>query len=126
MITIERTIRINRERRGRKAIEPGERPVVPPRLPRVATLMALALRLDELVRTGEASDYAELARRETVTRARVTQVMNLLQLSPAIQEALLFLPAVDGRAPIILRDLQPIAAEADWKKQWRMWKHLLP
>ena len=40
-------------------------------------------------------DFAELARVGHVTRARVTQIMNLLNLSPDIQEALLFLPLVE-------------------------------
>ncbi len=50
----------------------------------------------ELIREGVVTDYAELARLGHVTRARVTQIMNLLHLAPDIQETLLFLPA--GRA----------------------------
>jgi hypothetical protein len=61
-----------------------------------------------------------LARLGNVTRARITQIMNLLSLAPDIQEALLFLPSVEqGRAPVILADLQPIAALADWTRQRR-------
>jgi hypothetical protein len=41
-----------------------------------------------------------------VTRARVCQIMNLLQLAPDIQEAILFLPRVEGgRDPIKERRL---------------------
>ena len=51
--------------------------------------------------------------------------MNLLFLAPDIQEQLLFLPAVTaGRAPILLRDLQPIAREPDWTVQRRLWREL--
>jgi hypothetical protein len=64
-----------------------------------------------------------LARLGNVTRARITQIMNLLLLAPDIQEALLFLlPVEQGRAPVILADLQPIAALADWARQRRRWR----
>jgi len=78
-------------------------PLPPGRVPRVARLMALALRLDELVRTGQICSYRELALLGQVTRARVSQIVNLLYLAPDIQEALLFLPPTPrGRDPIIL------------------------
>ena len=39
-----------------------------------------------------------MARLRQVTRARITQIMNLLNLSPEIQEEILFLPPIlDGR-----------------------------
>jgi hypothetical protein len=99
----------------------------PGRVPRVARLMALALRLEELVRTGQVASYTALASLGHVTRARICQIMNLLQLAPDIQEALLLLPpTVRGRDPIILADLQPIAAAVDWRKQRRLWRRLVP
>jgi hypothetical protein len=97
------------------------------RVPRVARLMALALRLDELVRTGQVSSYSALASLGHVTRARICQILNLLHLAPDIQEALLFLPlTVRGRDPLILADLMPIAAAFDWRKQRRLWRKLQP
>jgi len=76
-----------------------------------------------LIRNGLVADQAELARLGYVTRARVTQIMNLLNLAPDIQEAVLFLPRTEnGRDPISERDLRPIAAKADWRKQRRMWR----
>jgi hypothetical protein len=87
--------------------------------------MALALRLDDLVRAGEIASYAELARLGHVTRARVCQILNLVCLAPDLQEALLFLPRTErGRDPIILADLQPIAATPDWRRQRRLWARL--
>jgi hypothetical protein len=84
--------------------------------------MALALRLDDLLRAGAIGSYAELARLGHVTRARVCQIMNLICLAPDIQEALLFLPRTQrGRDPVILADLQPIAALLDWRRQRRRW-----
>lgn len=112
------------ERRGRggcKDMASGPVAEMPKgRVPRVARLMALALRFEELVREGVVTDYADLARLGRVTRARVSQIMNLTLLAPDIQEALLFLPLVEqGRDTIILRSLQPIAMVLDWRKQQR-------
>jgi hypothetical protein len=127
-MTIECEVHFHRPRKSRKELRVGPEPApgVPPgRVPRVARFMALALRLERLVRSGAVKDYAELARLGHVTRARVSQVMNLLQLAPDIQEQLLFLPRTErGRDPIILRQLQPIASTPDWKKQRRMWSHV--
>ena len=97
------------------------------RVPRVARLMALALRLDELVRTGQVASYSALASLGQVTRARISQIVSLLHLAPDIQEAILFLPpTLRGRDAIILADLMPIAACMDWRKQRRLWRRLLP
>jgi hypothetical protein len=88
--------------------------------------MALALRLEELVRAGVVADYAALARLGHVSRARISQIMNLLALAPDIQEWLLFLPLVQrGRDPIHLRQLQPVAARLDWHAQRRLWQALV-
>jgi hypothetical protein len=125
--TIERPVHFLPAARGRgKQVIESTAPVEPPmpagRVPRVAKLMALALRFDDLVRTGEIASYAELARLGHVTRARICQIMNLVYLAPDLQEALLFLPRTErGRDPIILADLQPIAATPDWRRQRRRW-----
>src|SRR5262249_28929278 len=128
-LTIERAVHFGRQARGRKELEAGPPPQPPVqepgRVPRVAKLMALALRLDGLLRAGAIKDHGELARLGHVTRARVSQVMNLLNLGPDIIEALLFLPRTErGRAPVILAQLQPIASTYNWKKQRRLWGEL--
>jgi len=85
--------------------------------------MALAIRFDGLVRDGVVADYAELARLGRVSRARITQIMNLLLLAPDIQQDLLFLPRIErGKDVLSLRQLQPIALQPDWRKQRKMWK----
>jgi hypothetical protein len=129
-LTIEREVHFDRGGNGaRKVLADGpltQIPAEPGRVPLVSRLMALALRFDGLVRSGAVRDYAELARLGHVTRARVSQIMNLLNLAPDIQEALLFLPRTTrGRDPVILRDLQPFATVCDWLKQRRMWKELI-
>lgn len=67
-------------------------------------------------------DYAELARLGRVTRARMSQIMSLLNLATDIQEAILFLPkTVKGRDPISFRDVIRLAAEVDWERQREGW-----
>src|ERR1700688_1634542 len=113
-MTIERTIHFGRQAHGRRRLQAGPPPesVVrePGRVPRVARLMALALRLDERLRRGDIASYGEVAELGHVSRARVSQIMNLLNLAPDIQEAVLAVPRTYlWRDPIMLRDLQPIA-----------------
>ena len=118
-------------RRTRKKLKVGDAPpdpralVEPGRVPRVSRLMALAIRLDRLLRDGVARDYADLARLGGVTRARLTQIMNLLLLAPDIQEDLLFLPrTTHGRDPVAEPQVRPVAANPDWRKQRRLWTEL--
>jgi hypothetical protein len=103
-----------------------ERPKIPEgRLPRIARLMALAIRFDGLLRAGLVADQAHLARLGHVTRARITQIMNLLHLAPDIQEQILFLPPIpNGREPIHLAQVQAITREWDWHRQRQMWQAL--
>jgi hypothetical protein len=126
-LTIESTIHFTRRAHTRKQIVVGPSPSPLPvgRIPRIAKLMALAIRFEGLVRSGHVADYAELARLGHVTRARITQIMNLLLLAPDIQEQLLFLPRIErGTDPFFLRDLLPIAGEPDWQKQRKVWREL--
>jgi hypothetical protein len=121
MITIQRKVKLGRSSRKPKkgAAAPVGRP------PRVARLMALAIRFDQMIRDGVVADQAELARLGRVSRARVTQIMNLLSLAPDIQESLLFLDATTrGRDRISERELRPITGVADWCKQHRAWNRL--
>lgn len=75
--------------RGPQKVEP-KLPLAPPsRLPRITRLMALTIKFQEMVDRGEVRDYADLARLGYVTRARLTQIMNLVLLAPEIQERLL-------------------------------------
>ncbi len=64
----------------------------------------------------------QLPRLVHVSRARITQIMNLNFLAPDIQEEILVLPRVErGRDPIREHAVRPIAATANWAKHQRMW-----
>jgi hypothetical protein len=127
-LTIESTIYFEPQRKGRKAIKHGApvaKPQVLGRVPRIAKLMALAIHFEGLVRSGAVCDYAELARLGHVTRARITQILNLTLLAPDIQEELVFLPRIErGRDKLCIRMLQPIAAKLDWAAQRELWQNL--
>jgi len=131
MLTVECKVHFEIGRKTRKKLTVGDAPpdpqtlVKPGRVPRVARLMALAIRLERLLAEGVTRDYADLARLGAVTRARLTQIMNLTLLAPDIQEALLFLPRTTrGRDPLTEPQLRAIAALPDWRKQLRLWRNL--
>ena len=127
LITIERAIHFERRDHGARKIlksgPGGERALG--RVPRVARLMALAIRLDGLLHAGTIRRRSEIARLGHVTTARVCQILNLVCLAPDIQEAVLFLPLTEsGRHAIPFDTLQSIALIPEWSKQRRMWKQL--
>ncbi len=94
-------------------------------IPRVARLLALAIRYDQLLQAGHIGDYQELSQLGNVSRARITQIMNLRLLAPDVQEAILFLrKRGTHHDPISERDLRPIVAEVRWSRQRAMWAQL--
>jgi hypothetical protein len=123
-LTIEATFFSGRGARGRKLLH-GNAPATASasaRIPRIARLMALAIRLDRLVGSGEVANQAELAQLGHVSRARISHIMNLLLLAPDIQETLLFLTEEDvGPEGLHLRQLQSIAVVPSWRRQRRLW-----
>jgi hypothetical protein len=126
-LTVECKVHFSQARHGRIRMAEGEAPAPAPvplgRVPRIARMMALAIRFEGLIKQGEVRDYADLARLGHITRARATQIMNLLNLAPDIQEALLFLsPTEGGRDQIKEWQVRPIAAEPCWATQRRMWR----
>ena len=95
------------------------------RVPRIATLLALAHRIDSMIAAGELRDFADAARILGVTRARVTQLMNLVLLAPAIQAEILDLPrTVNGRDIVTERQLRRVVSEPAWDQQLALWRQL--
>jgi hypothetical protein len=105
--------------------KPSQRPS-PLRAPRVACLLALGHRFEQLVDSGEMRDYADIARLGRVSRARVSQILKLLALAPSIQEYILFLPPrIPGQPRITERDLRHVVREARWDRQREMFARLV-
>jgi hypothetical protein len=126
---LECTVRLQRDAKGAQRLisaPPRGGLVLPGRIPRLARLLALAHKFEDLVRQGIVADYATLARLGQVSRARVTQIMNLLHVAPDLQEQILFWPpTLKGRDPLLLRQVLPIAQALDWRRQRALWRKLL-
>ena len=82
----------------RNTVKAGEEPVSRPaaQLPAeekphpLARRMALAIECKRLIEGGVVADAAAMARIAGISRARMTQILNLNLLAPDIQETLLF------------------------------------
>ena len=122
-----------RKRRGRRFVfteeapAPPEPPPEPVRRPaRVAQMLAFAHGLNAAIERGGFRDQADAARHFQLTRARITQLMNLTHLAPDIQEQVLFLEAEDGREPMSERDLRTILRRPPWGEQRQVWSAIRP
>jgi hypothetical protein len=97
----------------------------PVRLPRITKMMALAIRLNHLIKSGQVTDQAELARVGHVSRARLTQIMDLNLMAPDIQEEILNLSTYQfGSGELRERELRSIAFTLCWRKQRQMWQSI--
>ncbi len=90
------------------------------RLPRVTQVLALALSFQDLIATGSARNYADLANRAGVTAERLSQVMKLIWLAPAIQQEILYLPGCGGRYPLTECAVRSVAAKWSWPEQLKL------
>jgi hypothetical protein len=95
------------------------------RLPRVTQVLALAIHLEDMIRRGEAKDYADLARLSCLCRERISQIVRLSYLAPDIQIELLYLPPTpSGRYPISETAVRKIANLLSWADQRKAWTAL--
>ncbi len=104
---------------------PPEPPAPPPALPPVLRALAMAHRIQDEIHAGTCRDLAEAARKLGVSRARVTQLSNLLLLSPTIQTAILTASPGDLQ-DLTERRLRHIVAVPDWDGQAALWARLRP
>jgi hypothetical protein len=126
---IECSIPKKRSSKGGFTLEapPSGSPKASGRVPRIARLLALAHKFDRLLDDGVIADYATLARLGHVSRARITQILNLLNLAPDIQEEILFMPlTLEGHDPVPMRRLGAVAQTLDWRYQRALWRRLYP
>ncbi|MCA9282254.1 MAG: hypothetical protein H6812_10425 [Phycisphaeraceae bacterium] len=109
---------------GTGRVNPGA-PVTDGRVPRLTRLMALAIRIESLLEDGAVASLAEVSALGKITRARMTQIMNLRLLAPDIQEEILYLPPIEsGKDALTEKRVRPIAVTPDWRAQRRMWREL--
>ena len=117
---VEITIPVRHSRRARTLEErlgpamPPEPPQAGPRIPRITRLMALAIKLQDMIDRGEIRDYVDIARLGYITRARASQIMNLTLLAPDIQEALL---NMTEESEVTEHDVRTVARHVGWAVQ---------
>jgi hypothetical protein len=95
------------------------------RLPEITRVLALAIYFDNMIRQGDAKDFADIGRLTCLCRERVSQIMKLNYLAPDIQIELLYLPRVPlGRSGMSEAALRRIANLLSWQEQRREWSLL--
>jgi hypothetical protein len=100
-------------------------PIEAGQLPRATRVLALAIQFQEMLRTGEVRDCADLARLAGVTRERISQIMKLAWLAPDIQMEVLYFPPVSGvHFPVRERALRGISSRLSWDEQRELWDKL--
>ena len=106
-------------------VPPLEPPPPPPaevrRPARVAQVLARAHRLEAAIAAGDYADRADAARQLGFTRARITQILDLLLLAPDLQGQVLELEAVDGVEPMSERALRDVVRHETWADQRAAW-----
>jgi len=80
-------------------------------------MLAVAHKIRLAIERGDLRDQAEAARRLGLTRARLTQILDLTLLAPDVQEEILFLEAVEGVEPLCERILRDMARVVAWTDQ---------
>jgi len=84
----------------------------------------LAYQVEQIISEGRAKDFTQASRWLNITKARLSQIMGLLNLAPSIQEEIL-LNDSDKLRKITVQDILPITAESDWDQQISLWKAIL-
>lgn len=107
--TLTRRVPANRVVTGAPPRRGKPRPLKEPRPPRVAELLRKAQAWRAILESGEVANQAEIARREGVTRARVTQVIGLLRLAPEIHESVFSMPKTIRRPRLTELALRSVA-----------------
>lgn len=102
----------------------------PPALPtgrvaRAAYALALAHGFEDRLARGLAGDLADVARQTGLSRARVTQLCDLLLLAPDLQEEVLFRVEEPGERPLTERGLREVVRALDWDEQRRRFRALV-
>ena len=101
------------------------KPPKEPKTPRVVELLRKAHEWQGLIESAEVRNQTEIARREGITRARVTQVMGMLRLAPEIRQHILAMPRTAGRPAISERALRSVTKLDDERHQLRAFEEIL-
>ena len=135
-VTVTYKFEVTRGRKGRKQLAPPAapieqdtppaslRPVIDPSsIPKLTRLLVLGHHFERLVRDGVVVDYTQLARLTGLSKARVTQILNLTMLPPDVQLEVLLLDGADVRRHRLFEKTAArlAAAHSDWNEQRAAW-----
>jgi len=92
--------------------------------PRIKCNLILAHQLQKLIDEDKVTGPKQAAQWLNMIEVRINQIMNMLFLSPIIQEEII---CSDNKAISLIPEykLRSVTNEADWKKQTQMWQNLL-
>lgn len=109
---------LHRVRHGRSKRFSAAQPQSPSERPaRIAVTLALAHKIRQGILRGEIRNQADGARRLGLTRARLSQILDLTNLAPDLQEEILFLETLDGHEPLRERALRGALRFTAWAEQ---------
>ena len=96
-----------------------------PRPARVAIMLALAHKLTRMLDEGKVASQADVARMLGMTPARVTQILDLTLLAPAVQERVLATDAGDEGDLPCEREMRAVLRAETWAAQGAVWERVL-
>jgi hypothetical protein len=114
------TGKLHRVRKGHSKRFAETPPVAPEpvyRPARVAIMLALAHKIQQAIDRGVVRDRAEVAMQLGLSRARISQLLDMTLLAPDIQEQLLEAESVDGVEPMSESALREVVHAEDWARQ---------
>ena len=98
-------------KRGDRAQDDGRRATKAP-VNRQARQLALAYHIEALIAIGAMKDIAHVSRVAGVSRARVSQLLDMTLLAPWVQESVL-----DGSCALGTHELRRLTGVPDWRLQ---------
>jgi len=117
--------RFHRKWKGCRIVMTQNAPLPPTSRPaRIAIMLALAHKIEQAITEGNIHDRAHAAKLLGVTRARMTQNLDLLLLAPDIQEEILAMETLDGRQLLNQSRIRPVVAKRTWLEQRRLWQSI--
>jgi hypothetical protein len=90
---------------------------------RLGRVMALAIFFEDLLKKRQVQDFVALGRRAGISTSRVSQILKLRNLAPALQERILFMTENESKINEIA--LRRIAEETVWERQSKAFHQLL-
>jgi len=101
------------------------KPKLSGKTPTVSRMMALAIFYENLIKNEKIQSISDIARLEKVSQQRASQMMNLLLLSPTLQEKILTLPRQHPYSKHISTEkCIRIAKEIDFEKQQTLFNQM--